>query len=89
MIDGVVIGVVDCHESRRILHVYQIILVRAVVYGDIVPAVVLVIVQIVLGIIVLGERVVIIVVGRIIVIPRLEIRAVRSVRIKDKTKNNI
>ena len=76
MIDGVVIGVVDCHESRRILHVYQIILVRAVVYGDIVPAVVLVIVQIVLGIIVLGERVVIIVVGRIIVIPRLEIRAV-------------
>ena len=35
-----------------------------------------IIVQIVLGIIVLGERVVIIVVGRIIVIPRLEIRAV-------------
>ena len=76
MVDGIIIGVIDRHEGGRILHVHQVIFIRAVVYGDIVPAVVLVIIEIVLGIIVFGELVKIVVVCGIVVVPGLEIRAV-------------
>lgn len=82
IVDGVVISVIDRNESRRILHVYQIVLIRAVVYRDVVPAVVLVIVEIVLGILILSEIVVVVIIGGIIVIPGLEIRAV-AVLVRD------
>lgn len=82
VIDCVIIGVVDRDKSRRILHVYQIILIRAVVYRDVVPAVVLVIVEIVLGVFVLREIVIIVIVCGVIIIPGLEIGAV-TVLIRD------
>ena len=71
-----IVGIIDRDESRRILHVYQIVLICAVVYGDIVPAVVLVIVEIVLGVFVLREIVIIVIVCGVIIIPGLEIGAV-------------
>lgn len=82
MVDGIIIGVIDRHEGRRILHVHQVIFIRAVVYGDIVPAVVLVIIEVVLGIIVFGELVKIVVVCGIVIVPGLEIRTI-SVLVAD------
>lgn len=71
-----VVGVIDGNKGGGVLDVYQIILVCAVVDGDVIAAVVLVVIEVVLGVIVLGERSVIVVVGGIVVVPGVEIRAV-------------
>jgi hypothetical protein len=76
IIIGGIVGIVDGDEGRGILDVNQVIFVCAVVNGDVVAAVVLVVVEVVLGVIVLGEVIEIVLVFSIIVIPRFEIRAV-------------
>ncbi len=73
---GRVISVIDGNEGGRVLHVDQVILVRAVVNGDIILTVVLVVVKIILGVIILVKLRVIIIISGIIVIPGLEVRAV-------------
>ena len=71
-----IIGVIDGDKGGGILDVHQIVLVCAVVNGDVIAAVVLVVVEVILGVIVFGERGVIVIVGGIIVVPGFEIRAV-------------
>ena len=65
IVNSVVVGIVDGDEGRRVLDIYQVVFVRAVVNGNIVAAVILIIVKIV------GS--VIVVVGGIIIIPGLKI----------------
>jgi hypothetical protein len=71
-----VVGVIDGDEGRRVLDVYQIVFVRAVVDGDVIAAVVLVVIEVILRVVVLGERSVIVIVGGIVVVPGVEIRAI-------------
>ena len=71
-----VVGVIDGNKGGGVLDVYQIILVCAVVDGNVIAAVVLVVIKVVLGVVVLGERSVIVVVGGIVVVPGVKIRAV-------------
>ena len=65
---GGIVGIVDGDEGGRILNINQVILVRTVVNGDVIATIILIVIQIVSSVIV--------VVRGIIVIPRLEIRAI-------------
>ena len=71
-----VIGVVDRDEGRRILDVYQIVFIRAIVDGDIIAAVVLVVIQIVLGIVVFLEGGIVVIIRCVVVVPGFEVCAV-------------
>ena len=73
---GGVVGVIHRDKGGGILDINEVVLVRAVVDGDVIAAVVLVVIEIVLGVIVLGELVVIVVVGGVVVVPGLEVCAV-------------
>ena len=53
IIIGGIVGIVDGDEGRGILDVNQVIFVCAVVNGDIVTAVILVVVEVILGVVVL------------------------------------
>ena len=68
IIDGIVIGIIDRDKGRGILNIYEIIFVRAVVDGQIVAAVILIVIQVI--------RSIIVIVCGIVVIPGLEIRAI-------------
>ena len=76
VIVGGVISIVDGDEGWGVLDVYQIILVCTVVNGDIIAAVILVVVEIILGVVVLVKSGVIVIVGRVIVVPGFEVRTV-------------
>jgi len=70
---GGVVSIVDGNEGGRILDINQIILIGAIVNGNIIAAVVLVVIEIIIGGIVLVEFVVIVVVGSVIIISGFEI----------------
>ena len=71
-----VVGVIDGNKGGGVLDVYQIILVCAVVDGNVIAAVVLVVIKVVLGVVVLGEIGIVVVIGGVVVVPGLEIRAI-------------
>ena len=77
-----VVGVIDGNKGGGVLDVYQIILVCAVVDGDVIAAVVLVVIEVILRVVVLGEIGIVVVIGGVVVVPGLEVRAV-SVLIGD------
>ena len=71
-----IVGIIDCDEGGRILYVDQVVFICAVVDGDIITAVVLVVVEVILGVVVLVEGSIVVIVGGIVIIPGLEIGAV-------------
>ena len=71
-----VVGIIDGNEGRGVLDVYQIVFIRAVVDGDIIAAVVLVVIQIVLGIVVFLEGGIVVIIRCVVVVPGFEVRAV-------------
>ena len=76
IVDGVVVGVIDGDEGGRILYVNEVVFIRTVVDGDVIAAVVLVVIEVVLRVIVLVEGGIVIVIRRVVVVPGLKVCAV-------------
>ena len=58
-----IVGIIDCDEGGRILYIDQVVFICAVVDGDIITAVVLVVVEVILGVVVLVEGSIVVIVG--------------------------
>ena len=76
IVDGIVVGVIDGDEGGRILYVNEVVFIRTVVDGDVIAAVVLVVIEVVLRVIVLVEGSIVVVIRRVVVVPGLKVCAV-------------